>query len=177
MNAAKIRIRVATQLDAALIADISRDTFYEAIAPFNSQENMDKFMNGDFSREKLMSEVGEDRHIFLLAYWDDQPAGYLKLRENTAPEALRSFNSIEIARIYVSQQVIGVGLGKALMQQSIYMARTMEKEVIWLGVWEHNHRAITFYTRWGFEKFGQHIFMLGDDAQTDWLMKKSLRGF
>jgi ribosomal protein S18 acetylase RimI-like enzyme len=177
MSAYQIRIREATMKDAALIADISRETFYEAIAPFNTKENMDKFMGGDFSREKLMSEVGEDGHIFLLAYWKDQPSGYLKLRQNKAPEALRRFATIEIARIYVSQQAIGLGLGKALMQKSIDLAGAMEKEVLWLGVWEHNQKAIAFYTQWGFERFGEHIFMLGDDAQTDWLMKKTLRVF
>jgi ribosomal protein S18 acetylase RimI-like enzyme len=50
----------------------------------------------------------------------------------------------------------------------------MKKDNIWLGVWEHNHQAIKFYTTWGFEKFGDHLFLLGDDPQTDWLMKKEL---
>ncbi|MEY3918157.1 MAG: Protease synthase and sporulation negative regulatory protein 1, partial [Bacteroidota bacterium] len=45
---------------------------------------------------------------------------------------------------------------------------------IWLGVWEHNPRAIRFYEKQGFVKFDQHIFQLGDDEQTDILMKLSL---
>lgn len=82
--------------------------------------------------------------------------------------------TIEIARIYATTNSIGKGVGKALMQESIKMATEKKKQVVWLGVWEKNQRAIEFYTRWGFEKFSTHIFMLGDDPQTDWLMKKEL---
>jgi ribosomal protein S18 acetylase RimI-like enzyme len=70
---------------------------------------------------------------------------------------------------------IGKGIGKALMLKCIEIAREKKSDVLWLGVWENNQRAIDFYTKWGFEKFSTHIFMLGDDPQTDWLMKKELR--
>jgi len=60
------------------------------------------------------------------------------------------------------------------MQHCIEVARQKSARVIWLGVWEKNNKAIAFYTKWGFEKFGEHVFMLGDDPQTDWLMKKVL---
>jgi ribosomal protein S18 acetylase RimI-like enzyme len=60
------------------------------------------------------------------------------------------------------------------MEESIKIANSLRKEVIWLGVWENNDRAVRFYSRWGFEKFSEHIFMLGDEPQTDWLMRRVL---
>jgi ribosomal protein S18 acetylase RimI-like enzyme len=63
------------------------------------------------------------------------------------------------------------------MQRCIEIAKEMHREIIWLGVWEHNQQAINFYTKWGFEKFGEHDFVLGNDVQTDWLMKKDLLPF
>ncbi len=60
------------------------------------------------------------------------------------------------------------------MEQCIAVASQKQKEVIWLGVWKQNHSAISFYHKWGFEKFSTHQFILGDDVQTDWLMKKTL---
>jgi len=62
------------------------------------------------------------------------------------------------------------------MQVSLEIARKKQKQFIWLGVWEKNKRAIDFYTRWGFEKFGEWDFLLGNDLQRDWLMKKALTG-
>lgn len=170
----EINIRTATARDAALIADLSRSTFHETFAAQNTAENMEKFMNGQFSAALLMQEVGVPGNIFLLAFDEGEPVGYVRLRENNNPPELGTANALEIARIYATSNAIGKGVGKALMQECIRIALERKKETIWLGVWEHNQRAIDFYTRWGFTKFAEHEFLLGDDAQTDWLMKKDL---
>ena len=167
-------IRLATSADARLIADISHQTFYETFAADNTPEDMDKFLNEQFTKGKLMLEVGSPGNIFLLAYYGDKVAGYAKLREGKKPVEITSNASIEIARIYASKEMIGKGIGKALMEKCIDIATEKNKEVIWLGVWEKNVRAIEFYLSRGFQKFGQCDFLLGDDIQTDWLMKKEL---
>jgi ribosomal protein S18 acetylase RimI-like enzyme len=169
-----LNIKMATNADAELIADMSRQTFYETFVSQNTKENMDKFMNESFTKEALMKEVGEPGNIFLLAYDEKEPAGYVRMRENNNPPELGNRNSIEIARIYAATNTIGKGVGKTLMQKCIEIAQEKKKDVLWLGVWEKNNRAIDFYIKWGFEKFSTHIFMLGDDPQTDWLMKKEL---
>lgn len=165
---------MADEEDAELIADISRKTFYEAFAAQNSKASMDKFMNEQFTQEALMAEVGEPGNIFLLAYIDDEPAGYARLKESKNPASLYNVNAFEIARIYVVNKMIGTGIGKALLEECLHIAVENGKEVIWLGVWEYNTRAISFYKKFGFKKFATHVFMLGDDVQTDWLMKKEL---
>ncbi|OQP56984.1 hypothetical protein A3860_10450 [Niastella vici] len=170
----EISIREATTEDAALIADLSRQTFYDTFAAANTAQDMDKFMNEAFTREKLMAEVGVPGNIFLLAYEASEPVGYARLRETGSPLLIEDGLALEIARIYAVQKSIGKGVGRALMQHSIEIAREKSARVIWLGVWEKNQKAIAFYMKWGFEKFGEHVFMLGNDPQTDWLMKKVL---
>lgn len=169
-----LTIRLATLEDAALIADMSRQTFYESFAAQNTKEDMDKFLNKQFTRDMLINEVGAANNIFLLAYEDAEAVGYVRMRENNIPPGLGTHNAMEIARIYAVQAAIGKGVGKALMQACLNIAAEKKKEVVWLGVWEKNQRAIDFYTKHGFEKFSDHIFLLGNDPQTDWLMKKSL---
>ena len=171
---ATITLRYATEKDAELIADLSRETFFQTFAAENSKEDMDKFMNEQFTREALIKEVTTPGNIFLLAMEDDVPAGYARLRENNNPPELKVGHAIELARLYAASHSIGKGTGAALMQKCIEVAREKKFGVIWLGVWEHNERAIRFYTKWGFEKFGTHPFVLGNDRQTDWLMKKNL---
>lgn len=168
-----IEIRKATAEDARLIADISRETFYESFAAQNTKANMDQFMNEQFTQEKLMAEVGMEGNHFLLAYHNNSIAGYVRLKEGTEP-ALNSGNAMEICRIYVCKAFIGKGIGKALMEASLAQAKAMQTEWVWLGVWEHNHRAIQFYTAFGFEKFSEHDFLLGEDLQHDWLMKRQI---
>ena len=135
---------------------------------------MDKFLSEQFTRGRLILEVGAPGNTFLLAYVDDTVAGYAKLRTGMEPNELKALPAIEIARLYVLKEYIGYGVGARLMQASIDIAREQGKQVVWLGVWEKNQRAIDFYTRWGFQKFAECAFQLGDDVQTDWMMKKEL---
>ena len=169
-----IVIKEATTEDALLIANISHQTFYETFAEYNTKENMDKFLNQQFTKGKLILEVGAKENIFLLAYDGDQIAGYVKIRDEKAPFSLGNINVLEIARIYAMRSLIGRGIGSKLMQACVDIAKGKKKDFLWLGVWEKNQRAIDFYKRWGFEKFDETDFLLGNDLQKDWLMKKEI---
>jgi diamine N-acetyltransferase len=167
-------LRYATTDDAALIADISRQTFYDTFAADNTEADMQKFLNEQFTKGRLMLEVGAPENIFLLAIQENNIAGYVKLREGKKLAALKNAASMEIARLYVLKEFIGKGVGKLLMQASLDIAKEKNKEVVWLGVWERNQKAITFYTAFGFQKFDECDFLLGNDLQRDWLMKKEI---
>lgn len=170
-----IEIKYAAVKDAELIADLSRQTFYETFVDDNTKEDMDKFMSEQFSRKELIGEVGAAGNIFLLAFDNDTPVAYVKMREGELRSEFAGKTSIEIARIYAIKSAIGKGVGKALLLKCIDIAVEANKEIIWLGVWEKNDRAIDFYNKFGFEKFATHDFVLGDDVQTDLLMKKVLK--
>ena len=135
---------------------------------------MDKFLREQFTKGRLMLEVGSPENSFLLAYFDEKVAGYIKLREGKQPIELIGTASLELARLYVVKDFIGKRIGAALMQKAIAVAKEKSKHIIWLGVWEKNQRAIDFYHRFGFTKFGECDFLLGNDMQRDWLMKKEL---
>jgi ribosomal protein S18 acetylase RimI-like enzyme len=172
--ASDITIRFASANDANLVAELSQQTFYETFAPYNTPENMDKFMKEQFTHEELEKEVLTAGNIFLLAYIRDEVVGYVRIREGERFPQFGTLPSMEIVRIYALQSSIGTGVGKALMEKSITLARGSGKKIVWLGVWEKNERAIRFYTKWGFRRFGEHDFLLGNDLQTDWLMMKQL---
>jgi ribosomal protein S18 acetylase RimI-like enzyme len=169
-----IQVRLAGKSDTELIADLSRQTFYDSFAAQNTKDDMDQFMNKIFTREALIDEVGKEGNIFFLAFDNAEVAGYARMREGEDMVEFSSKPSIEIARIYATAASIGKGIGSALMEKCTHTAIEMEKKILWLGVWEYNKRAIDFYTRWGFEKFGEHDFVLGNDVQKDWLMWKWL---
>ncbi len=169
-----ITIRRASASDAELIADLSRQSFYETFASLNTAEDMELFMSKQFSREILIKEVEEVDGIFLLAFNGEESVGYARLREGDQHPEFNSEPAIEIARLYATKGSIGKGVGKELMQEGIRIARDMNRTIIWLGVWEKNDRAIAFYNKWGFEKFAEHDFVLGNDVQRDWLMYKKM---
>ena len=132
------------------------------------------YMEVQFPREKQIAEVSAPGRIFLLAYVGDEPAGFASLRISEPPKGLEGTNSIEIVQCYAEQKMIGKGVGPALMERCIEIAREQGRDWVWLGVWERNYRAQAFYTKYGFERFEDHPFILGLDIQTDWWMRKKL---
>ncbi|MEO5942751.1 MAG: GNAT family N-acetyltransferase [Ferruginibacter sp.] len=169
-----IKIKTATQNDAEIIAAISSKTFYDAFATKNTEADMEKHLKDFYSTTKMEEELADEKNIFFLAYENEKLVGYAKMVDADKEEAKELKKPIEIERIYAVKGSMGRGIGKALMQKCIETAIQKKRETIWLGVWEQNLSAINFYTKGGFIKFGTHIFIVGDDPQTDWLMKKQL---
>jgi diamine N-acetyltransferase len=170
-----IIIRPATIDDAAMLRDLSITTFVDTFSHVNDKEHMDQYIATAMNMEQILSELNDVENKFFLAYIQDTPVGFTKMRTKEIPEELAGSNPIEIERIYVSKDHHGQKIGAALMRHCIDYAMGNSYNAIWLGVWEHNQKAIDFYTRWGFTFFSSHIFMLGTDAQTDVLMKKELK--
>ncbi|MDB5192195.1 MAG: spermine/spermidine N-acetyltransferase [Segetibacter sp.] len=166
--------KVATAKDVEAVQEISRITFYQAFHGQNSKEDMDLFLKENFTATSTKKELADKNNLFLLLYQDTNLIGYVKLSESEAPADLSDLKTIEIARIYLLTNKTGKGAGALLIQKIIEVAKEKNKEAIWLGVWELNSKAIAFYEKWGFQKFGQHHFVLGKDIQNDWLMKKLL---
>ena len=169
-----INITTATIADAPLLSAISKQTFYEAFHDQNTEADMALFLSTHFEEAEILADMADAANTYLLAYSGDAVCGYVKLTNDTSLSTELPEAALRISRIYVLDAYIGKGVGKALMQYCIAEAFQQQKQVIWLGVWEHNLHAIQFYQYWGFEKFGEEIFVLGNDPQTDWLMKKEL---
>ena len=68
----------------------------------------------------------------------------------------------------------GKRIGKLLFEKALQVTLNLKLKKIWLGVWECNFKAIEFYQRQGFEKFSEHVFVVGDKVDNDWLMKLDL---
>lgn len=164
----------AGQLD--ILVQLEQQTFTETFDGVYTPEDLRAFLLDKKSKEVLAAEMNAPGALFFLVWYEQQPAGFLKLNLHKQPDNNGPLPApvIEVEKIYVLQQFQGMRLGKLLIEHSFQVARDNKAKTIWLGVWEHNHKAIRFYQQQGFEKFGEHIFQIGNQADTDWLMKKQL---
>lgn len=168
-------MRVCTERDLDVLRDLSITTYRQTFAAVNTEENMNAYLEDAFAADKLLQELRDENSEFVLLEEGGKPAGYLKINEAPSQTEINDKASLEIQRIYIDARAQGKGLGTRLMQYAIDTARERGKRYVWLGVWEHNDKAIRFYTRNGFYRIGEHAFIMGDDRQTDHLMRKDLR--
>lgn len=159
----------------AALQQIGRQTFSETFAESNSAENMTKYLEEAYSFEKLNEELNNPNSFFYFAILYEKVIGYLKLNTGVSQTELKDNDALEIERIYVLKDFHGKKVGQLLFDKAITKAKEWHVAYVWLGVWEENKRALQFYTKNGFVEFDQHVFVLGDEAQTDIMMKLELK--
>ena len=150
---------------------IGRTTFLHTFSSTDTEENMDVYLDHAFSAEKLTAELENPNSEFYFATQNEVVIGYLKVNFGPAQTEIQHQNTLEIERIYVLQEFHGKKVGQLLFEKALAIAKQKKVDFIWLGVWEENHRALQFYSKNGFVAFDKHIFVFGDEAQTDIMMK------
>lgn len=169
-----MKIKKCSLDDILDLQKIYRQTFFETFSEQNSEENMRIFLDKAYSEEKLKSEIEDKESETFLAVENQKTLGVLKINTGNAETESGLENSLEIQRIYILKESKGLGIGTVFMNLAEKKVRELGVSFIWLGVWEKNFPAQKFYTDKGFRRFSEHAFVLGDDIQTDFLMKKEL---
>jgi ribosomal protein S18 acetylase RimI-like enzyme len=166
-----IEIKKAALEDLITIQNISKQSFTETFADINTPENMEKYLRENFNTAQIALEINNPESLFYLAFWENEPIGFLKVNLGEAQTESLYKNTLEIQRIYVLKGFHGKKIGQLLLDKAIEIAKQDLVDYIWLGVWEQNHKALHFYNKNGFVTFDKHIFILGNDQQTDLIMK------
>ena len=161
--------------DITQLQEIGRQTFFETFAAGNTEENMKNYLEEGFSIQKLTAELENKNSEFYFAELDSNVIGYLKLNSGSSQTELIDTEALEIERIYVLKAYHGKAVGQMLYDKAISIAKEKKVNYVWLGVWEENPRAIHFYKKNGFVEFDRHVFRLGNDEQTDIMMKLEMK--
>ncbi len=167
-----MRIRVANESDAEALATLAGRTFQDTFGTENRPEDMDAYVAATFGTHLQQTELRDPGCTVLLAEQDRDLVGYSQLISSTRVPPGIPAHAIEIQRFYVDRRYHGTGVARTLMQGTLDRARAGGASVVWLGVWERNARAIAFYRKYGFTDVGSQPFRLGEDVQTDRIMRR-----
>ena len=171
MTGNEIKLKKLTILDLVELKKLSQTTYVDAFSSENSKENMQAYLNTAFNDQKLTAELNEKQSDFYFAKYHAETVGYLKVNFGTAQNDLFDDDAMELERIYVTKEYQGNKIGKKLLASALEIAKKKNVAYLWLGVWEKNERAINFYKKEGFTAFSSHSFKMGNEIQTDLLMK------
>jgi ribosomal protein S18 acetylase RimI-like enzyme len=168
----EITIRKIQPEEAGQFSKFSASLFAETFDEFNDPQDMENYLAESFNLKKVEQELTEPNTYCFYAIKNSMPLGCLKLIIDDA--SFTGIKTAELSRLYVAKEYHSQKVGAALMAFAIDFAKKNQADKLWLGVWEHNQKAINFYQKWGFVKTGVHDFKLGNDVQQDWLMEKDL---
>ncbi|MEJ1221561.1 GNAT family N-acetyltransferase [Sediminicola sp. 1XM1-17] len=157
------------QLDR--LVEISKKTFVDAFEKDNNPEDFASYLDFAFNPDRIAAEVQDADSHFYFVYLHAEIVGYFKLNQLDSQTDIKDKKALELERIYVLKEYQGQQIGKWMLEQVKILALVKQKSFVWLGVWEHNTKAIAFYELYGFRKFGTHPYYIGTDKQTDWLMR------
>lgn len=169
-----MQARLATIDDLDELLRIARSTFIAAFRHLNDPAVFDHYLDENMSREALRKQLQDPDSRFFLFESGGEHVGYTKLNTGATQTEDLDETHMEVERIYLAPSHQGKGLGRMMMEHAISLAKSEGFKTLWLGVWQHKLDSIAFYKRMGFEKFGEHDFRMGDELQTDDLMKLSL---
>jgi ribosomal protein S18 acetylase RimI-like enzyme len=168
-------IRRATEADAASLAELAERTFRDAFGHMNRGEDIDVHCRNSYGASVQAAEIRDPNRATLVCHVGDSLIAYGQLRWASAPSCVFAARPAEIQRLYVDAPWHGKGVAQALMAALLEAAVAGDADVAWLGVWEKNPRAISFYEKSGFAVVGEHVFVLGNDPQRDLVLAKGLR--
>jgi len=169
-----VTIRLATDQDAAALADLARRTFHDTFAATNNPGDMALYLAQAYGVEQQAREIADPRVTTLLVDEGGSLIAYAQLRNDHVPACVTDTAAIELWRFYVDAQWHGQGVAQRLMASVRDEAKRRGAKTMWLGVWERNDRARAFYQKCGFTVAGDHIFLFGTDPQTDLVLVTSL---
>ncbi|CAH0996866.1 Spermidine/spermine N(1)-acetyltransferase [Emticicia aquatica] len=169
------QFRLANIEDLADLRQLSEKTFRDTYTVFNTPENMELHVAKNFSLESIKNDLQKNENQYFVIELENEIIAFAKLVKGHSTDGLTEKEVVEIERFYVDKAFHGQQLGKKLMDYCVQWSIENQFKTIWLGVWENNTNAMSFYQKMGFEFLDKHTFVLGTEVQTDFTMKKSLK--
>lgn len=169
-------LRKANLNDAKPLSDLAERTFRETFESQNTTEDMGLHCQLNYSEAVQAREISAPDMTTLVSEDSQRLIGFAQLRWNDAPNCVVAKSPGEIQRLYVVGEWQGRGVAQALMNACLEEIECRGSDVVWLGVWEGNPRAISFYKKFGFIEVGDHVFPLGRDPQRDIVMVRPVVG-
>jgi diamine N-acetyltransferase len=167
-------IRRANHDDARPLSILAESTFRQAFGSANTLENMTNHCRAKYSESIQALEISDPKSLTLLAECENKLIGFAQIRWRGAPSFVRGEVPSEIQRFYVLSEWHGKDVATNLIKACFDEIKTRGSDLVWLGVWERNARAIAFYKKLGFIEQGEQVFNLGSDPQRDIVMARML---
>ena len=157
-----IKIIRADSSHAEIIASIGKLSFRDAFGNlFRDKAVLFEYLEYTYNIEKIEKSVKKENNVFFIAFVENVPVGFAKVKKQSLNEQIESIAQMELQKIYVLSYYHGSGAGAALMQAVLDLAHQVQPDYVWLDTHTTNTKAIRFYEKNGFTRAGKNYFTIG----------------
>ncbi len=180
MTTPDYHLRAAVSADLPELCEFAAATFPMACPSYITEEDIAAHCAKYFTVPNMQKHLDkEDHHLHLAVAASGEIIGYILLiaGDGVDPEGykqLHHFPALGIDKIYVSSELHGQGISRALMDWAEEKARAEGFESLWLATNPQNKRAIRFYEKSGFSIIGRREYYVGTTFNDDIVLEKPL---
>jgi len=182
-------LRRATPADVARLTAFAARAFRETYASICRTEDVEAHVAEHLTTDAVDATLADPAITVTIAELADGAgatgiAGYVQLRAGGMPGSAARLDpalfppgarTLEVARLYVDPAYHGRGVAHTLMAHARAEAAGAGA-LLWLSAFTRSPRAIAFYRKIGMTPAGTQTFIMGEDAQEDWVMVDPLAG-
>jgi diamine N-acetyltransferase len=166
-----LRVIIANSSHADSVSAIGKQSFRDAFAHlFENKEDLFEYLEYTYDRSKILKSLEKENNVFFLAFVENVPVGFAKVKKYSLNEQIESIAQMELQKIYVLSYYHGSGAGQALLDAVIDLAKQAQPDFVWLDTHIQNEKAIRFYERNGFTRGGKYLFTIGTQTFEYYLM-------
>lgn len=169
-----VRLVAASGADADALSEAGERLFVQAYGSYSPAADLAVHVREYFGRDSVAAELQKPDVRYTIARGGDAIAGFVKIRRGAAPETVPAADAIEVQQLYVDAAWQRMGVGRALMDWAVAVAREEGGAGLWLSVWQDADWATAFYEGYGFRCVGTAEFRLGQTCFDDYVMWLSL---
>lgn len=165
-------LRPPTRHDLQALTKLGRDTFVETFGTLYTPEDLNSFLTEVYSESVVADELADPKLSHQVIEHQGDLIAFAKIGPVYVPVDDPAPDAMELWQIYVRREFLGQGLGKQLMTWAFQQFEELGAGDIYVSVFSENERAIRFYQAYGFEKFGEYGFPVGEQIDLEWIMRK-----
>jgi GNAT superfamily N-acetyltransferase len=173
-----LTVRRAQASDASALAQLARQTFIDTYGALTDPEDVRLHCEKNFGIAQQTAEINNPDYAVILIWQQQELIAFAQVVRRPLPDSaeveVQVQDAIALFRYYVKKEWHGKGVAQVLMQAVEQAAREFAATHLWLGMWEHNARALAFYQKVGFAHVGWMDYHFGSKVERDYVLLKRL---
>lgn len=169
-----LALRRADAADALCLSVLAMQVFLDTYATSGIRTAIAREVVSGYAESSFERAIVNPDTCLWVAERDGHLVGFAQVTLGAAHPLAPAGVQAELLRLYVQEPFTGQGVGKALLAHAEHSAARAGATVLWLTPWVHNHRALRFYARRGYQDHGLTWFTFEGESHANRVLARSV---